>query len=169
MKVLKGIICLILSGQWLGDDDAYPVERAADPLHCLRIDAKSRRSCAHRAIQESPAPVFQRGGYRTPPEAVSLVLESLNGSTDSFNDRSPSRSRGSGQAKVRYSEPCVGCSCARAKPVAPWCRGRHWPARSRSRASTCEGGLGTAFSPALRSGRIAHGRPWASSARPART
>jgi hypothetical protein len=24
--------CLILSGEWLGDDDAYPVERAADPL-----------------------------------------------------------------------------------------------------------------------------------------
>jgi hypothetical protein len=32
MKVLKGIICLILSGEWLGDDEAYPVERAADPL-----------------------------------------------------------------------------------------------------------------------------------------
>jgi hypothetical protein len=43
------------------------------------------------------------------------------------------------------------------------------PTRSRSRASTCEGGLGTAFWPALRSGRIAHGRPWVSSARPARS
>jgi hypothetical protein len=30
----------------------------------------------------------------------------------------------------------------------------HWPAHSRNRASTCEGGLETAFSPALRSGRI---------------
>ena len=33
---------------------------------------------------------------------------------------------------------------------------------ARSRASTCEGGRATAFSPALRSGRIAHGMPWAS-------
>jgi hypothetical protein len=40
MKVLKGIICLILSGEWLGDDDAYVVERAADPLHRPGIDSK---------------------------------------------------------------------------------------------------------------------------------
>src|SRR5215831_19262217 len=40
MKVLNGIICLILSGEWLGDDDAYPVERAADPLHRPGIDSK---------------------------------------------------------------------------------------------------------------------------------
>jgi hypothetical protein len=46
-----------------------------------------------------------------------------------------------------------------ASSAAPWCRGRHWPARSRSPASTCEGGRGTAFSPDLRSGRIAHGMP----------
>src|SRR5262245_11783457 len=51
-------------------------ERAADPLHRPRID------CAHRAIQESPAPhgfVFQRGGYRRPPEAVFLIPESRKG------------------------------------------------------------------------------------------
>ncbi len=74
---------------------------------------------------------------RRPPEAVSLVLESRNGSTDSFNGHSPSRSRGSGQAKVRYSEPCAGCSCARARPVAPVCRGPRSPGHSRSHVAAC--------------------------------
>jgi hypothetical protein len=32
MKVLKGIMCFILSAEWLGDDDADAVERAVDPL-----------------------------------------------------------------------------------------------------------------------------------------
>jgi hypothetical protein len=40
MKVLKGIMCFILSAEWLGDDDADAVERAADPLHCPGIDSK---------------------------------------------------------------------------------------------------------------------------------
>jgi hypothetical protein len=44
MKVLKGIMCFILSAEWLGDDDAYAVERAADALHCPRIDRKRRAS-----------------------------------------------------------------------------------------------------------------------------
>jgi hypothetical protein len=35
MKVLKGIMCFILSAEWLGDDDADAVERAADPLSRL--------------------------------------------------------------------------------------------------------------------------------------
>ncbi len=53
MKVLKGIICLILSGEWLGDDDAYPVERAADPLHCLKIDAGPSGDLAHTGPSRS--------------------------------------------------------------------------------------------------------------------
>src|SRR5215831_9877900 len=40
MKVLKGIMCFILSAEWLGDDDAYAAERAADPLHRPGIDSK---------------------------------------------------------------------------------------------------------------------------------
>jgi hypothetical protein len=40
MKVLKGIMCFILSAEWLGDDAADAVERAADPLHCPGIDSK---------------------------------------------------------------------------------------------------------------------------------
>jgi hypothetical protein len=31
---------LFSSPYWLGDDDAYAVERAADPLHCPGIDSK---------------------------------------------------------------------------------------------------------------------------------
>src|SRR5262249_42253156 len=30
---------------------------------------------------------------------------------------------------ARYIEPYAGCSCGRAKPVAPACRGRRWPGR----------------------------------------
>jgi hypothetical protein len=33
-------MCFILSVEGLGDDDAYPVERAADPLHRPGIDSK---------------------------------------------------------------------------------------------------------------------------------
>jgi hypothetical protein len=40
MNVLRGIMCLVSSAWWLGDDDAYAVERAADPLHCPGIDSK---------------------------------------------------------------------------------------------------------------------------------
>ena len=47
MKVLKGIMCFILSVEGLGDDDAYPVERAADPLHRPGIDSKPFRNDAH--------------------------------------------------------------------------------------------------------------------------
>ena len=38
MKVLKGIMCFILSAEWLGDDDDDAVERATDPLHCPGIE-----------------------------------------------------------------------------------------------------------------------------------
>jgi hypothetical protein len=44
---------LILSGEWLGDDDAYPVERAADPLHCLKIDAEPSGDLAHTGPSRS--------------------------------------------------------------------------------------------------------------------
>jgi hypothetical protein len=53
MKVLKGIMCFILSAEWLGDDDADAVERAADPLHCLRIDAKPSGDLAHTGPSRS--------------------------------------------------------------------------------------------------------------------
>jgi hypothetical protein len=50
MKVLKGIMCFILSAEWLGDDDADAVERAADPLHCPRIDARPSGDLAHTGL-----------------------------------------------------------------------------------------------------------------------
>jgi hypothetical protein len=53
MKVLKGIMCFILSAEWLGDDDADAVERAADPLHCLRIDARPGGDLAHTGPSRS--------------------------------------------------------------------------------------------------------------------
>ena len=83
MKVLKGIMCYILSAEWLGDDDADAVERAADPLPVpgltlnlagiLRRPSRSRRASWIR--------FFQGGGYRRPPEAVSLVPDSRKGGT----------------------------------------------------------------------------------------
>jgi hypothetical protein len=52
--------------QRLGDegDDAWRDERAVDPLHCARIDAKPSGDLA-KAFQESPGPhgfVFSREG-----------------------------------------------------------------------------------------------------------
>src|SRR5262249_4865970 len=41
--------------------------------------------------------------------------------------------------QTRCNAPCAGCSCGRAKPAAPACRGRHWPARSRRRGAACDG------------------------------
>src|SRR5262245_41538134 len=65
--------------------------------------------------------------------------------------------------------PCAGCSCGRAKPVTPVCRGRRWLGHSRSHAAACADVSGIASWPEPRSDRIAHGRPWASSAHPARS
>jgi hypothetical protein len=52
--------------------------------------------------------------------------------------------------------------------LAPVCRGPRSPGRSRSHVAACAGVLGIASWPEPRSDRIAHGRPWASSVRPAR-
>ena len=38
---------------------------------------------------------------------------------------------------ARCNAPCAECFCARAKPAAPWCRGRCWLGHSRSRAAAC--------------------------------
>jgi hypothetical protein len=70
---------------------------------------------------------------------------------------------------ARCNAPCAGCSCGRAKPAAHACRGRRWLGHSRSHAAACADGSGIASWPATRSDRTAHGRPWASSARPARS
>jgi hypothetical protein len=42
------------------------------------------------------------------------------------------------------------------------CHDRHWPRRSRSRASACAGAPGTAFQPFCRSGQTGHEMPSAS-------
>jgi hypothetical protein len=43
----EGIMCLPSSAYWLGDDDAYAVERATEPLHCRGIDPELGRRLAH--------------------------------------------------------------------------------------------------------------------------
>jgi hypothetical protein len=65
-------MCLILSAEWLGDDDADAVERAADLLHCPGIDSKpfgddpyTRPSWSRQGLTDS---LFQGGGYRRPPK-----------------------------------------------------------------------------------------------------
>ena len=40
--------------------------------------------------------------------------------------------------------PCAECSCGRARPAAPACRGRHWQAHSRSHGAACADGPRTA-------------------------
>jgi hypothetical protein len=58
--------------QQLGDegDDAWRDERAADPLHCLRIDAKPSGDLAHTGPSKSRRSLwdslFQCQGYRRP-------------------------------------------------------------------------------------------------------
>jgi hypothetical protein len=71
--------------------------------------------------------------------------------------------------KLGIPDPCAGCSCGRAKPVAPVCRGPHSPGHSRSHVAACADGSETAFWREPRSDRIAHGRLWASSGHRART
>ena len=41
------------------------------------------------------------------------------------------------QQPTRCNALCAGCSCGRAKPVAPVCRGRRWLGHSRSHAAAC--------------------------------
>ena len=68
--------------QRLGDegDDAWRDERAVDPLHCARIDAKPSGDLAHtgpsRSRQSLSDLFFEGRGYRGPPEAF-CGLESL--------------------------------------------------------------------------------------------
>ena len=61
-------------------DYAQRDERAADPLHCLRIDAKPSGDLAHtgpsRSRQSLSDLFFEGRGYRGPPEAF-CGLESL--------------------------------------------------------------------------------------------
>jgi hypothetical protein len=63
-------MCLILSAEWLGDDDAYALESAADPLHCPGIDSKPLGNDAHtgppRSRQSLTDSLFQCQGYRRP-------------------------------------------------------------------------------------------------------
>jgi hypothetical protein len=54
------------------------------------------------------------------------------------------RNCGTCPVPARCNAPCAGCSCARAKPVAPACRGRHWRAHNHTRAAACEDGPGRA-------------------------
>src|SRR5262245_13823047 len=82
------IICLVLRPQRLGDDDAYAVGRAADALHCSRIDSKLFRNDAHtgppRSRQGLTDSFFECGGNWGPPEALSFTSGPRKPGTDSF-------------------------------------------------------------------------------------
>ena len=71
MKVLKGIMCFILSVEGLGDkpfgDDPY-----------------TRPSRSRQSLTDS---LFQGEGYRRPPEAFSCIPESRKAGTESFLNR----------------------------------------------------------------------------------
>ena len=86
MKVLKGIMCFILSAEWLGDDDADAVERAAAPLHCPGIDSKPFGNDPYtgppRSRQGLTDSFFECRGYRRPPEAFSCIPESRKAGTN---------------------------------------------------------------------------------------
>ena len=81
--------------QWLGDDggDAWRDERAADPLHCPRIDAKPSSDFAltgpSGSLQCLMDSFFQGGGSQRPPEAFSLIPDSRKPGTDSLAAMSP--------------------------------------------------------------------------------
>src|SRR5262249_62247875 len=93
MKVLTGIMCFILSAGWLGDDDADAVERAADALHCPRIDSKPFGNHAHtgpsRSRQGLTDSFFECGGNWGPPEALSFTSGPRKPGTDSFCNHRP--------------------------------------------------------------------------------
>ncbi len=89
--------------RWLSDGDACAGERAADALHCRWIDAEP--------VGNDPyaRPPTSRQSRR-PPEAVSLVLESRNGSTDSFN--------GHFRCRLKIERRGAAISSAERRPVA---------------------------------------------------
>jgi hypothetical protein len=77
--------------QWLGDggDDAWRDERAADPLHCPRIDAKPSSDLAHTGPSRSRQGVtdsfFETRGYGERPGPLSLIPDSRKGGTNPFS------------------------------------------------------------------------------------
>jgi hypothetical protein len=81
--------------QCLGDDgdDAWRDERAADPLHCPRIDAKPSSDFAltgpSRSLQCLMDSFFQRRGYRRPAKPLPLALGPRKPGADSFLNRQP--------------------------------------------------------------------------------
>jgi hypothetical protein len=93
VKVLKGIMCFILSAEWLGDDDAYAVERAADPLHCPGIDSKpfgndpyTRPSRSRQGLTDS---FFECWGNWGASETFTLTPGPRKPGTDSFRNHRP--------------------------------------------------------------------------------
>jgi hypothetical protein len=84
------IICLVLRSSRLGHDDAYAVERAADALHCPRIDSKLFLNDAHtgppRSRQGLTDSFFECGGNWGPPEALSFTSGPRKAGTDSFRN-----------------------------------------------------------------------------------
>jgi hypothetical protein len=93
MKVLKGIMCFILSAEWLGDDDADALERAADPLHCPGIDSKPFGNDPYtrpsRSRQGRTDSFFECGGNWGPPEALSFTSGPRKAGADSFRNHRP--------------------------------------------------------------------------------
>ena len=77
--------------QRLGDegDDAWRDERAADPLHCPRIDAKPSSDLAHTGPSRSRQGVtdsfFETRGYRGAARPLSLIPDSRKPGTDPFS------------------------------------------------------------------------------------
>src|SRR5262245_18482271 len=78
-RQLEGLVKTAAVPQSLrhGGDDAWSDERAADPLHCPWIDSEPFGNDAHTGPSKSRQgltdSLFQGGGYRRPPEAVSLT------------------------------------------------------------------------------------------------
>jgi hypothetical protein len=79
--------------EWLGHDDADAVERAADPLHCPRIDSKPFRNDADtgppRSRQGLTDSFLECGGNWRPPEALSFTSGPRKPGTDSFCNHRP--------------------------------------------------------------------------------
>jgi hypothetical protein len=91
-KTLRGSYASFCAPSGLGDD-AYAVERAADALHCPRIDSKLFRNDAHtgppRSRQGLTDSFFECWGNWGPPEALSFTSGPRKPGTDSFCNHRP--------------------------------------------------------------------------------
>ena len=84
-------MCVVASA--LGDDDAYVVERAADPLHRARVYSKLFGNDADtgppRSRQSLTDSFFQCRGNWGPPQALTLIPGPREASDSFLNHRLP--------------------------------------------------------------------------------